>query len=304
MAKHILIIFLILTYPVFSKTDTDLEKQFLYALELDWNNNDSLALEYYKKILLDEPEYYKVYSAISGQFSSPKNQIKGIEFFNSLLKSKSSNGYAYYGLARISRHQKNYEQALFYLNQCRALKPNFSHIYGPYGGLGDLYERMGNYDLAIKFYKRALTKKNYFKWFYIETSQRLYKIYEKLGRANEAEEIKSYLIDNMNELLANFESEPQIAARRFHKLNKMIHLYHNFDEILAGYKASCIYLSLAKKQNNQENIEFAYSLVGTFKLYLGEYKQSLELFTKIIEVHGAKYSDSQPLQILAAIFAG
>ena len=119
--------------------------------------------EIFKKFK-NEPKFLKLFGLVYDQyalsiqvnFKRKKYQEKAKSYFNMLFKEKPYLFEALKGLGLVELHQGNLNKALYFYKKALSLNPK---EYSIYIDIGNVYQALKKYKTALKWYKKALIKK-------------------------------------------------------------------------------------------------------------------------------------------------
>ena len=166
----------------------------------------------------------------------------------------------------------NYEEAAEEFN--RALELNSNYSYPVYFGLGDCYKELGEYKIALIYYKKALN--------YAEDEKQKADIYVERGNI--------YLISKdtekgKEEFKKALNADPDRAFMVYFTAGSFYMDKENFKEALNYYKKAVTHAK------NDMEIEEGNIKIGYCNIFLGNYDEAIKLFEALLDKGGEyKYS--------------
>ena len=134
---------------------TKVENLYLEAENDIRNNNFQEAFEKYETILYEEPGYAPAHNFIGWIYKTQFEDYKRAEkHFNAAIQSDPAYPHPYFHLASVYLDQERIEELKVHLTRClKVLTLDKAWIYVRYG---ILEENKGQYNEAIKLYKKAI----------------------------------------------------------------------------------------------------------------------------------------------------
>ena len=161
-----------------------------------------LAIDYYKKTISADQNYFKAYNNLGGVLSTLGHYEEAIKIYKKALKINPDFSDAYSNLGSCYHNLNRYEDSIFNYNEAIKLNPaNFA----AYNNLGSAYKEINQNENAIKNYNKAIQIKSDY-----------YIAYNNLG--NIFEEMKCY-----EDAIKNYNKVLEIKPDHKYAIGKLVH---------------------------------------------------------------------------------
>lgn len=271
-----------------SQLPDHLREPYKATLRMMGEDNYNDAIPELKKIIQQDPQFSKAYRSLVEAYIYQDDFAKAQSYFESLLKEYPQNPYVYYALGRIALARKDYESAITRLKKAIDLEPTYAELYGPRGGLPEIYNRKKNLDAGAQYFHDL-----------IERDLQNACSYYGLARIH----IKKYELPNALLLLAKaVELDPElILAHR--SIIFLLFRMSKYDESLVQSKRL---LQLANLLDDFEASAYAEMMIGNYYFIRGDYSKALSSLHNALRT-GKEIGDNRRqatcLNTIAAVYA-
>jgi len=187
-------------------TEETTQKQYQQAIELILNNKITEAITKLQKLLTADPAYIPAREALVTLLIKTNNNSKALKVLSSGLAKDPENLLFIKLQAQILTDEKKLDAALKILKQHT---PPIDREPDYYGFLASLYQRTGQYELAIKIYDQLAKLQPYNSMWWVGLGTSL----EAIGESNTATEAYK------NALRSKAELSPEVRAYLESKIN-------------------------------------------------------------------------------------
>jgi CHAT domain-containing protein/Flp pilus assembly protein TadD len=273
--------------PAHQNTE-DLRSRFASGLKLLGDEQYDAAINQLQRLIEEHPDFQPSYRKLVETYIYLEDLDEAHSYFRNLQKRYPQNPYVYYALSRIYFKNKNYELAIKNLKECLSLDPKYPEVYGPFGGLPEVYKATNQLNMAEELFI-TLTK---------EQAENPYPYYG-LARVN----MKQYRWDSaINMLNKSIEIDSTIQ-----------YPYHSFSFIynIKGQYKKSLRSNLKLKEvaiynNDLEMVSYSLQKIGGIYFLIGNYHKALSFFIeglKIASEIGTKRREGIALVNIGAVYA-
>ena len=176
-----------------------------------------LAIDYYKKTISTDQNYFKAYNNLGGTLSTLGRYEEAVEIYKKTLKINPDFSEAYSNLGSCYHNLKDHEESIINYNKAIKLNPD---NFVAYNNLGSTYKEINQNENAISNYNKA-----------IQIKPDYYIAYNNLG--NLFQEIKLY-----EDAVKNYEKVIELKPDYKYAIGKLIHArmrisdWQNYEEQL------------------------------------------------------------------------
>jgi len=240
-----------------SQLPDHLRDPYKATLRMMGEDNYNDAIPELKRIIQQDPQFSKAYRSLVEAYIYQDDFAKAQSYFESLLKEDPQNPYVYYALARIALARKDYESATTKLKKAIDLKPTYAELYGPRGGLPEIYNRKKNLDAGAQYFHDL-----------IERDPQNACSYYGLARIH----MKKYEFPNALLLLTKaVELDPELILAH----GSMIQLLFRMSKYDESLVQSQRLLQLANLLDDFEASAYAETMIGSYYFIRGDYSKAL-----------------------------
>lgn len=241
--------------------DPGIQSRYDACLQKLSENDFSGAISLLEHLINDKPDFSPAYRKLAGAFIFQGELEPGKSFFQNLIKENSSNGYAFYGLAKINAFQKNYDSAIRNYKNCIRLNSDFSSAIadGFQDGLVFAFSVTDSIETSIKYFS-SLSQSD-------------------AGNANYCLGLGvSFLrAAEYEKAIDNFKKALKLNPHLLDVYVYLIAAHRMKSDYGSALKASKIFLEKTKSEKDLELLPRALSVTGTIYFFLGNYHKSLSL---------------------------
>jgi two-component system, NarL family, sensor kinase len=244
------------------------------------------------------------YASVGDNAKSLEMMLKALKYYEELKNSKGIAG-MHSNIGKLYHEQKNYSKALYHDTLALAIFQNMGKrvkVAGMLLNLGNVYASINNYEMGLKYLSEALTIYDS-----IGNKSGIARVLLNISTIYSAQNDPYKALDFQFKALKMYEEMGHELGIAISEMNIGAY-YRDIAEDKAGIKASslvpasrnaCLKLTVSHaskgidiliKNNNLNELAFAYKIMANAQQQLGNYKVALENYLKYSKLNDSIYS--------------